>query len=156
MLYPTIDIPRAMDRKHISAPSHIRVTRPMMATQPAELVKCSSRLVPHSTYKDVLRYIFDSEECHIDSKESQSLREVVEELCTTENEEFITYFEMIEDNVEEIKQKKPKMLFKEMYKYSSGTLSSYLKGMPQGAIYNHPILSQVLNVCKDSKVIALQ
>ena len=30
---------------------------------------------------------------------------MVDELCTTENEEFITYFEMIEDNVEEIKQK---------------------------------------------------
>ena len=40
------------------------------------------------------------------------------------------------------------MLFKKMYKYSSGTLSSYLKGMPQGAIYNHPILWQVLNVYK--------
>ena len=75
----------------------------MMATQPAELVECSSRSVPRSTYKDTLRYIFDSAECHIDSKESQSLREVVKELCTTENEEFITYFEMIENNVEEIK-----------------------------------------------------
>jgi len=84
-----------------------------MATQPAELVECSSRLVPRLTYKDVLHYIFDSEECHIDSKESQSVREVIEELCTTENEKFI---EMIEDNVEEIKQKKPKILFKEMYK----------------------------------------
>ena len=71
------------------------------------------------------------------------MRKVVDELCTTENVEFITYFEMIEDNVEEIQQKKPKMLFKEMYKYSSGTLSSYLKGMPQDAIYNHPILWQV-------------
>ena len=112
-----IDIPHTMDRKNISAPSYIRVTQLMVATQPAELVECSSRLVRCSTYKDVLRYIFDSEECHIDSKESQSLRKVVEELCTTENEELITYFEMM-DNVEEIKQNKPKVLFKEMYKYS--------------------------------------
>ena len=52
---------------------------------------------------------------------------------------------MVEDNVQEIK-KKPKLLFKEMYKYSSSTLSTYLKGMPQDAIYNHPILWQVRNV----------
>ena len=125
-----------MDRKHISAPGHILVTRPMMATQSVECHSSwrTASSVPRSTYKDILCYIFDSEECQIDSKESQSLREVINELCTTENEEFLTYFEMVEDNVQEIKEKKPKLLFKEMYKYSSSTLSTYLKGMPQDAI----------------------
>ena len=47
----TIDIPPAMDRKHISAPGHILVTRPMMATQSAQ---CHGRSrtassVPRST-----------------------------------------------------------------------------------------------------------
>ena len=138
LIYVIIDIPCAMDRKHVSATGHILVTRPMIA---ARLVPS---MVPCSTYKDILRYIFDSEECQIDSKESQSLREVVDGLCTTENEEFLTYFEMVENDIQEVKEKKPKLLFKEMYKYSSSTSSSYLKGMPQDAIYNHPILWQVL------------
>ena len=113
-----------MGRKHISARGHILVTRPMMATQSAECYG-SSRTpssVPRSSYKVILRYIFDSEECQIDSKESRSLREVVNELCTTEDEEFLTYFKMVEDDVQEVKEKKPKLLFKEMYKYSSSTL----------------------------------
>ena len=107
-----IDIPPAMDRKHISAPGHILVTRPMMATQSAECHGSSrtASSVPRSTYKDILRYIFDSEECQIDLKESRSLREVVNKSCTTENEEFLTYFKMVEDNVQEIK-KKLKLLF---------------------------------------------
>ena len=150
-----IDIPPAMDRKHISAPGHILVTRPMMVTQSAECHSSSraASSVPRSTYKDILRYIFDSEKCQIDLKESRSLREVVNKLCTTENEEFLTYFEMIEDNVQVIKEKKPKLLFKEMYKYSSSTLSTYLKGMPQDAIYNRPILWQVRNVIYYYRVI---
>ena len=71
---------------------------------------------------------------------------MVNELYTAENEEFLTYFKMVEDNVQEVKENKPKLLFKEMYKYSSSTLSSYLKGMTQDAIYSHPILWQVRNV----------
>ena len=47
---------------------------------------------------------------------------------------------MVDDDVRRIKEKNKKMLFKEMYKYSANTLSTYLKGMPQDAIYNHPIL----------------
>ena len=80
------------------------------------------------------------------------MREVVNELCTTENEEFLTYFEMVEDNVQEI-MKKRKMLFKEMCKYSSSTLSTYLKRMPQDAIYNHPIMWQVWNVIYYYRVV---
>ena len=67
-------------------------------------------------------------------EESRRLRKVINELCTTENE-FLTYFEMVEDDIQEVKEKKLKLWFKKMYRYSSSTLSSHLKGMPQDAIY---------------------
>ena len=56
----------------------------------------------------MLHRIFDYEECQIDSKESRRLGKVINELCTTENE-FLTYFEMVEDDIQEVKEKKLKL-----------------------------------------------
>jgi len=110
-----------------------------MAEQSQRTVDSAASL----SYMDTLRYIFDQQECQIDSTESRTLRKIVDELCTTQNDEFLTYYEMVDDDVRRIKEKNKKMLFKQMYKYSANTLATYLKGMPQDAIYNHPILWQV-------------
>ena len=67
-----------------------------------------SQFLAQPTYKDMLCRIFDYEECQIDSKESRRLRKVINELCTTENE-FLTYFEMVEDDIQEVKEKKLKL-----------------------------------------------
>ena len=67
-----------------------------------------SQFLAQPTYKDMLHRIFDYEECQIDSKESRRLRKVINELCTTENE-FLTYFEMVEDDIQEVKEKKLKL-----------------------------------------------
>ena len=93
------------------------------------------------SYKDILRYVLDSEECKIDSAKVRDLRTLAEHLCTTVNDEFMKYYLMVENDVSQIK--KEKNMFKEMYKYCAQTMPSYLKEMRQDAVYNNPILWQV-------------
>ena len=37
------------------------------------------------TYKDILRYVHDSEECKVDSVEGKRLKEAVEKLCLNDD-----------------------------------------------------------------------
>ena len=94
-----------------------------------------------ASYKDILRYVLDLEECKIDSTKARNLKSLVEHLCTTVNDEFMKYYLMVEMEVSQIK--KEKGMFKKMYKYCAQTMANYLKEMDQDAVYNDPILWQV-------------
>ena len=48
----------------------------------------------------LLRYIYDSEECKIDSSDSKKL----EELCVVEHKEFFEIYCIVEDDIIRIKQ----------------------------------------------------
>ena len=93
-------------------------------------------------YKDVLRTIFDSEECKIHTAKAGKLKTLVENLCTVQNEGFVEQFCMVAKDVSMLKKQK-KGSFKDMYKYCAEKMSCYLKGMDEDAEYNHPILWQV-------------
>ena len=56
------------------------------------------------SYKDILRYVLDSEECKIDSAKVRDLRTLAEHLCTTVNDEFMKYYLMVENDVSQIKK----------------------------------------------------
>jgi len=71
-----------------------------MAAQSQRTVDSAASL----SYMNTLRYIFDQQECQIDSMESRTLRRIVDELCTTQNDEFLTY-EMVDDDVQRIKER---------------------------------------------------
>ena len=77
-----------------------------------------------ASYKDILRYILDSEECKIDSAKARNFKTLVEHLCTTVNDEFMKYYLMVEMEVSQIKKKG---MFKKMYKYCAQTMANYLK-----------------------------
>ena len=136
-----------MDRKQINALVISWLRAPSrMATE------CSSTDVDSvRDYKDVLRCVFDSEECKIDTVKAKRFKKLVEGLCTVRNEEFISYYCIVEKDVSQLKQKK-KTSFKDMYKYCAETMSRYLKGMNMDAEYNNPILWQVWTACHVSCV----
>ena len=75
----------------------------------------------------------------------------MEDLCTVRNEEFISYYCIVEKDVSQLKRKK-KTSFKDMYKYCEETMSRYLKGMNMDAEHNNPILWQVWTACHVSCV----
>jgi len=58
--------------------SHILVSRPLAnGTAWEESRKFHPDLSSDLSYKDVLQYVFDSEECKIDSTKNQTLRKLV-------------------------------------------------------------------------------
>ena len=94
-----------------------------------------------TSYKDILRYVLDSEEFKIDSAKTQNLKTLVEHFCTIANDEFMKSYLTVEMEVSQIK--KEKGMYKKMYKHCAQTMANYLKEMDQDAVYNNPILWQV-------------
>ena len=99
------------------------------------------------TYKDVLRYVYNSEECKVDSAEGKRLKQMVEKLCLNDdawNEDFLAMFNIIERDINEIKLKlQNKPLFSAMYKYSAETFMKYYEQMEPSKEYKNIILWQV-------------
>ena len=77
----SIDNPHAMDRKQISAYGRILVLHPCVMANLNDCMRdCRSygngNLSSNSSCRDILRSIFDSTECKIDSARSQTLRKL--------------------------------------------------------------------------------
>ena len=87
-----------MDRKQISAHGHILVSHPLLTQWCSQW--CNRALayggrMNRASYKDILRYVLDSEECKIDATKARNLKTLVEHLCTTVNDEFMKYYLMV-------------------------------------------------------------
>lgn len=98
------------------------------------------------TYKDVLRYIYDSEECKIDSLQGKQLKQIVERLCLNDdnsNSEFLYLFQTVETDINKIKEQSKCSLFQAMYKYSAETFSDYYEKLEPTTEYRNIVLWQV-------------
>ena len=101
----------------------------------------SSRLVGYD-YKDVLRYVYDSEECKIDSAEGRQLKQMAEKLCVDKNDDFLTLFHKVNRDIIRIKEDK-KRLFQAMYQYSAQTFLGYYKQIDESSGHKNLVLWQV-------------
>ena len=104
----------------------------------ATLVQASSEML------SVLWDIFESEELKIDSVRSKTMKEIINELCVKENEEFRAIFVRISEDIEERKKSKgwkesPQNVFSYV---AESELLTNLGEMVPGSITD-PILWQV-------------
>ena len=107
-----------------------------------ETLEINSRTV--YDYRDLLRYIYDSEECKIDSSDSKKLKE----LCVVEHKEFFEiYCRIVEDDIDvSVKQVGGKKTsFQLMYEYSSSKFLDIYKDIDPQAKHKNLVMWQVLN-----------
>lgn len=95
------------------------------------------------TYKDVLRYIYDSEECKVDSVEAKRLKRTAEQLCLNVNCDFLGMFNTVEKDINKIKLKKHKSLSQAMYQYSAGIFMDHYRKLESTTEHKNIVLWQV-------------
>ena len=109
----------------------------------SETLHTNSRTV--YDYRDLLRYIYDSEECKIDSSDSKKLKELCEELCVVEHKEFFDVYCTVEDDIMRIKQAGGKKTsFQLMYEHSSSEFLDIYKDIDPQAKHKNLVMWQVV------------